>query len=200
MCRRCAPASSRRPRGAPRRSRAGCGSGSAAVSYTHLTILHAHGLDAVLEIGLDTVLVSGISVNDVPTLGHLLTPSGLRRAREMCIRDSYEPTHLLRLLRIRQLASLGFSLEQIDPMLQDLDAERAEGDERRGESDRLLDDLDRQLQEQITQLERQRELIVRIRSCLLYTSWKRWPRTDPSTRSCERRSYRFAAGACWTCP
>ena len=45
------------------------------------TILHAHGLDAVLEIGLDTVLVSGISVNDVPTLGHLLTPSGLRRAR-----------------------------------------------------------------------------------------------------------------------
>ncbi len=76
----------------------------------------------------------------------------------------YEPTHLLRLLRIRQLASLGFSLEQIDPMLQDLDAERAEGDERRGESDRLLDDLDRQLQEQITQLERQRELIVRIRS------------------------------------
>lgn len=79
----------------------------------------------------------------------------------------YEPTHLLRLLRIRQLASLGFSLEQIGPMLQDLDAERAEGDEgdeRRGESDRLLDDLDRQLQEQIARLERQRELIVRIRS------------------------------------
>lgn len=76
----------------------------------------------------------------------------------------YEPTHLLRLLRIRQLASLGFSLEQIGPMLQDLDAERAEGDERCGESDRLLDDLDRQLQEQIAQLERQRELIVRIRS------------------------------------
>ena len=69
----------------------------------------------------------------------------------------YEPTHLLRLLRIRQLASLGFSLEQIGPMLQDLDAERAESDERRGESDRLLDDLDRQLQEQIAQLERQRE-------------------------------------------
>ncbi len=77
----------------------------------------------------------------------------------------YEPAHLLRLLRIRQAASLGFSLEQIGPMLQDLDAERAEDDDHRSDSDRLLDGLDRQLREQIAQLERQRELIVRIRAC-----------------------------------
>lgn len=76
---------------------------------------------------------------------------------------AYDATHLLRLLRIRQLASLGFSLDQIGPMLNDLDAERAEGEELGAESAKLLDDLDRQLQRQITQLEQQRELLRGIR-------------------------------------
>lgn len=88
---------------------------------------------------------------------------------------TYEATHLLRLLRIRQLASLGFSLEQIGPMLDELDAERQENSERGSEgsghgtrtetgADRLLDDLDRQLEEQISQLKHQRELIRHIRT------------------------------------
>lgn len=88
---------------------------------------------------------------------------------------TYEATHLLRLLRIRQLASLGFSLEQIGPMLDELDAERQENSERKSEgsghgtrtetgADRLLDDLDRQLEEQISQLQHQRELIRHIRN------------------------------------
>ena len=75
----------------------------------------------------------------------------------------YDATHLLRLLRIRQLASLGFSLEQIGPMMSDLDTERADGEETGGESAKLLDDLDRQLQRQIAQLEQQRELLRGIR-------------------------------------
>lgn len=76
---------------------------------------------------------------------------------------AYDATHLLRLLRIRQLASLGFSLDQIGPMLNNLDAESAEGEELGAESAKLLDDLDRQLQRQITQLEQQRELLRGIR-------------------------------------
>lgn len=87
----------------------------------------------------------------------------------------YEAEHLLRLLRIRQLASLGFSLEQITPMLNELDAERQEvarrddGEDGHGEgpeagTNRLLDDLDRQLVEQIARLEHQRELIRHIRT------------------------------------
>lgn len=87
----------------------------------------------------------------------------------------YGAEHLLRLLRIRQLASLGFSLEQIGPMIDELDAERQGADE--GESgagkwderpeagtDCLLDDLDRQLEEQIAHLKHQRELIRHIRT------------------------------------
>ncbi len=38
------------------------------------TILHAHGLDAMLEVGLDAILVPRVSVDDVPALGHLLPP------------------------------------------------------------------------------------------------------------------------------
>ena len=49
----------------------------------------------------------------------------------------YGAKHLLRLLRIRQLATLGFSLEQIGPMIDELDAERQEADEREhGERER----------------------------------------------------------------
>ena len=86
----------------------------------------------------------------------------------------YDAEHLLRLLRIRQLASLGFSLEQIAPMLDELDAERREAEGRNGGdgasdelgagAEQLLDELDRQLVEQIAHLEHQRELIRHIRT------------------------------------
>lgn len=86
----------------------------------------------------------------------------------------YEAEHLLRLLRIRQLASLGFSLDQIGPMLDELDAERQEiegreiddgtGDELGAGAEQLLEQLDRQLVEQIAHLEHQRELIRHIRA------------------------------------
>lgn len=77
---------------------------------------------------------------------------------------TYEATHLLRLLRIRQLASLGFSLEQIGPMLDELDAERVQGDSLGPGAQDLLDELDQRLEEQISQLEHQRELIRHIRT------------------------------------
>lgn len=105
--------------------------------------------------------LAGVSVR---TLRHYhaigLLPEPPRRGNGY---RAYDATHLLRLLRIRQLASLGFSLDQIGPMLNDLDAERAEGEELGAESAKLLDDLDRQLQRQITQLEQQRELLRGIR-------------------------------------
>lgn len=78
----------------------------------------------------------------------------------------YEAEHLLRLLRIRQLASLGFSLDQIGPMLDKLDAEREDegdlGDELGAGAEQLLEQLDRQLVEQIAHLEHQRDLIRHI--------------------------------------
>ncbi|WP_443813081.1 MerR family transcriptional regulator [Collinsella sp.] len=80
----------------------------------------------------------------------------------------YEAEHLLRLLRIRQLASLGFSLDQIGPMLDELDAEREDegdlGDELGAGAEQLLEQLDRQLVEQIAHLEHQRDLIRHIRA------------------------------------
>ena len=105
--------------------------------------------------------LAGVSVR---TLRHYraigLLPEPPRRGNGY---RTYDATHLLRLLRIRQLASLGFSLDQIGPMLNDLDAERAEGEELGTESAKLLDDLDRQLQRQIAQLEQQSELLRGIR-------------------------------------
>lgn len=81
---------------------------------------------------------------------------------------SYGSADLLRVLRIRQLASLGFSLEKIGPMLDELDAQRAgEGmlpdDAPSAPVDGLLDELDRTLARQIEHLERQRETVARLR-------------------------------------
>ncbi len=91
----------------------------------------------------------------------------------------YSAEDLLRVLRIRQLASLGFTLDKIGEMLDDLDAERADesgegvvepvdSDERASEKRRrgtvdLLDELDEALQAQIAHLQGQRELIARLR-------------------------------------
>lgn len=81
---------------------------------------------------------------------------------------SYGPGDLLRVLRIRQLASLGFTLEKIGPMLDGLDEERAREGSLPGETPsapvcRLLDELDRALAGQIELLERQRAAVARLR-------------------------------------
>lgn len=79
----------------------------------------------------------------------------------------YDATHLLRVLRIRQLASLGFSLEQIGRTIDELDAGRIETGEATvgtsAETDRVLTELDAQLARQIEHLQEQRSLIAHIR-------------------------------------
>lgn len=81
----------------------------------------------------------------------------------------YDAADLLRVLRIRQLASLGFRLDQVAGMLDELDARRgatgAPGASDTGSgADGLLADLDRALEERIEELRRQRALIARLRS------------------------------------
>lgn len=110
--------------------------------------------------------MAGVSVR---TLRHYhaigLLPEPKRSSNDY---REYEAEHLLRLLRIRQLASLGFSLDQIGPMLDELDAVREDegdlGDELGAGAEQLLEQLDRQLVEQIAHLEHQRDLIRHIRA------------------------------------
>lgn len=70
----------------------------------------------------------------------------------------YSIDDLIRLLRIKQLASLGFSLEDIGGMLASLDADDG------SKAAELLDELDRELVEQIEQLEKKRQTLALIRS------------------------------------
>lgn len=70
----------------------------------------------------------------------------------------YRPRDLVRLLRIKRLASLGFSLEWVGEMLADDAGLLGEG-----VSDDL-DELDSELTEQIEDLRRQRALIARLRA------------------------------------
>lgn len=81
----------------------------------------------------------------------------------------YDAAALLRVLRIRQLASLGFHLDQVAGMLDELDAERgadavcaAPHDGPR--ADELLAELDVALESRIEDLRRQRALIARLRA------------------------------------
>lgn len=75
----------------------------------------------------------------------------------------YGAEDLLRVLRIRQLASLGFTLDKIGEMLDDLDAERSGHADAPTSAAALLDELDEALQAQIAHLQGQRELIARLR-------------------------------------
>ncbi|WP_127506321.1 MerR family transcriptional regulator [Actinoplanes solisilvae] len=95
--------------------------------------------------------LAGVSVR---TLRHYhqvgVLPEPARRAngyREYTVRD------LVLLLRIRRLAELGISLDEIRPML------RATG-----RADAVLDDLDRELATQIEQLTARREVIAQLRA------------------------------------
>ncbi|MDO4595934.1 MAG: MerR family transcriptional regulator [Coriobacteriaceae bacterium] len=78
----------------------------------------------------------------------------------------YQACDLLRLLRIRQLVALGFSLDTVSTMLAELDAERAgaSASEHALTADAQLAQLDRALARQIAELERQRQRIAHLRA------------------------------------
>lgn len=84
----------------------------------------------------------------------------------------YRPEDLLRVLRIRQLASLGFPLDQVAGMLDELDAERSQQGPHpvphpaasQPTADDILADLDAALQKQIEHLQRQRAVIAHLRT------------------------------------
>lgn len=104
----------------------------------------------------------------------------------------YRPEDLLRVLRIRQLASLGFPLDQVAGMLDELDAERSQQGPHPAQhpvpqqgprpapqqgphpvphpaasqptADDILADLDAALQKQIEHLQRQRAVIAHLRT------------------------------------
>ena len=80
----------------------------------------------------------------------------------------YRPEDLLRVLRIRQLASLGFPLDQVAGMLDELDAERSQREPRlpadQPTADDILAELDAALQKQIEHLQRQRRVSAHLRT------------------------------------
>lgn len=100
--------------------------------------------------------LAGVTVR---TLRHYrsigLLPEPKRADNGYC---EYALDDLLRLLRIKHLAALGFSLEDIGDMLDTLDS-----DDRSKATD-LLDELDRELARQIEDLEQQRKAVALIKS------------------------------------
>lgn len=80
-----------------------------------------------------------VGVLDEPPRGH----NSYRR---------YDVHHLIRVLRIRRLSSLGIPLDRMTPLLDGA-----------GHDDQLLDELDDELAAQIDRLSQQRDLIARLR-------------------------------------
>ena len=80
-----------------------------------------------------------------------LLPESERDTNGYC---NYQPTDLIRLLRIKHLASLGFSLDTIGEMLASPDQVSGKNAQAR------LDELDHELALQIEELERQRHTIA----------------------------------------
>ncbi len=93
-----------------------------------------------------------------------VTPRTLRHYREVGLllepeRDSngyceYRMQDLIRVLRVKNLASLGFSLSKIGTLIESLDDTNDEV------TTSFLDDLDKELLERIEQLEKQRQTIA----------------------------------------
>lgn len=83
-----------------------------------------------------------------------LLPEPSRQENGYC---DYKTSHLLRLLRIKNLRSLGFSLERISIILDELD------DPSTMSAPSYLDELDHSLELQIEQLERQRLTITALK-------------------------------------
>lgn len=70
----------------------------------------------------------------------------------------YDTGHLVRLLRIKRLSSLGFSLSRIGEVLGEADANL--GDSNSANANAALDELDRELAEHIERLQEQRRTIA----------------------------------------
>ena len=62
-------------------------------------VFHAHGLDAVLEVGLDLLLVAGVRVDDVPALLRA------RDLREVLEETGHEKVSVMMMNAWRQMAS-----------------------------------------------------------------------------------------------
>lgn len=71
---------------------------------------------------------------------------------------NYSIEHLIRILRIKQLALLGFSLERIGNLLEDMDASES------ANSIDPLDELDHQLKQHIEQLQQQRRTVALLKN------------------------------------
>ena len=74
----------------------------------------------------------------------------------------YDIDDLVPVLRVKRLASLGFPLERIGGMLEELDAD-AVADGGLSAAERQLDELDAELARQIERLERQRRTIAEVK-------------------------------------
>ncbi len=74
----------------------------------------------------------------------------------------YTPDDLVRILRIKNLAALGLSLDAIKQLI-DESATLREGETAQDVANRQLDELDRELSERIAELEEQRRTIARLR-------------------------------------
>lgn len=73
---------------------------------------------------------------------------------------NYGVVDVARVLRIKRLASLGLSLEQIGSILRE---ERTGGSKTPNETAKLLDDIDNELKAQISQLEERRRIVSLLR-------------------------------------
>ncbi len=74
----------------------------------------------------------------------------------------YEADHLVRLLRIKRLTTLGFSLDRVGAVLSEMDESLASSEGPR--ADDALDELDRELALQIERLQEQRRTIALLKS------------------------------------
>ena len=105
----------------------------------------------------------------------------------------YDIDDLVRVLRVKRLASLGFPLERIGGMLEELDAD-AVADGGLSAAERQLDELDAELARQIERLERQRHTIAEIkRERSLPDMPKRGARLMEVVRDIERDAGRAAS-------
>ena len=123
----------------------------------------------------------------------------------------YTPQHLLRVLRIRQLASLGLPLDRVGEMLSELDAGRADGPaDGAPVIGTVLDELDAALADQIARLEEQRRVVARLRSGALRPispSARRGPwrpcsgwGSAPAARASRSPSIPMPTGSPWASP
>lgn len=106
----------------------------------------------------DIACLSGVTVRTLRhyhQIGILPEPPRLENGYR-----NYGVVDVARVLRIKRLASLGFSLEQIGSILKE---EGAGGSRIPNETSKLLDDIDNELKAQISQLEERRRIVSLLR-------------------------------------